>query len=607
MKKTIAILSILALTAGCSSTASAAVSTADTAVTLSAETNQTGVDIDTEDSTETYDESNAVKITLNGDTASADGSGITVTDTEAKITAAGVYVFSGTWNDGTITVRSEGSGTVRIILNGADITSTDGPAVYVEQADKVIITSVSGTQNTLSDAASYDTAVYEDVTAAVYSKDDLVINGSGKLTVNGNSNDAISSNDSLKIVQTDLSVTAADDGLDANDTLLVYNSSLTAETEGDGIKAGKDDDAESGTVILNGSTISINCGNDGIQAGVLLEVDSGDIAINGSGNSSSAAGTMNQMTAPSQPQGTDTETGAIEETDTETGATEETDTETGATSKAQGGTDSGTMKGPQRQMPSGQGGSFPAEQSTDDGTVSSKALVSTGSLIVNGGTITVTASFEALEAPYIEVNGGTLNLTSSDDGINATGTDSESLVINDGTIVIDAGGDGFDINGSGVMNSGTVTIYGPENAGNGALDYDAAFTVNGGTLIAGSAAGMVMTPSDTSTVRTAVVGVEDTSSAVEIQDADGNTILSFSSDKSWSVVEFTSELLASGQTYTVVQNGTELGTISAEETVSYINTAAGGASQNGMGGDRGTKTQTGTDTSAADSDTASAA
>ena len=597
MKKTIVMLSILALTAGCSSTASAAVSTADTAVTLSAETNQTDVDIDTEDSTETYDESSAVKITLNGDTASAEGSGITVTDTEAKITAAGVYVFSGTWNDGTITVSSEGSGTVRIILNGADITSSDGPAVYVEQADKVIITSVSGTENTLSDAASYDTAVYEDVTAAVYSKDDLVINGSGKLTVNGNSNDALSSNDSLKIVQADLTVTAADDGLDANDTLLVYNSSLTAETEGDGIKAGKDDDAESGTVILNGSTVNINCGNDGIQAGVLLEVDSGDITINGSGNSSSAAGAMNQMTAPSQPQGTDTETGA----------TEETDTETGATSKAQGGTDSGTMTGPQGQMPSGQGGSFPAEQSTDDGSVSSKALVSTGSLIVNGGTITVTASFEALEAPYIEVNGGTLNLTSSDDGINATGTDSESLVINGGTIVIDAGGDGFDINGSGVMNSGTVTIYGPENAGNGALDYDTEFTVNGGTLIAGSAAGMVMTPSDTSTVRTAVVGVEDTSSAVEIQDADGNTILSFSSDKSWSVVEFTSELLESGQTYTVVQNGTVLGTISAEETVSYINTTAGGTSQNGMGGDRGTKMQPGTDTSAADSDTASAA
>ncbi len=604
MKKTIIALSILALVAGCSSTASSSASSTDSAVSLTSKTQDSSVDIDDEDSIETYDESSAVKIALNGSTASSEGSGITVTDTEAKITSAGVYVFSGTWNDGTISVNSEGSGTVRIILNQADITSTDGPVIYVEEADKVIITSVSGTENTLNDAASYDTAAYEDVTAAVYSKDDLVINGSGKLTVNGNSNDAVSCNDSLKIVQADLSVTAVDDGLDANDTLLIYNSTVSADAQGDGIKAGKDDDAESGTIILNGSAIDVNAGNEGIQAGVLLEVDSGNITINGSGNSASVSGSMNQMTAPSERQGTDTETGASEDTDTETGATEDTDSTTGATSKTQGGAGSGMKPGGMNgQMPSGQTDPFSAEQSTDDGTVSSKALASDGSIIINDGTVTVTASFEALEAPYIEVNGGTLDLTSSDDGINVTGGETDSLVINGGTIVINAGGDGLDINGSGTMNNGTVTIYGPENAGNGSLDYDGSFTVNGGTLIAGSAAGMLMTPSDTSAVRTAVIGVTDTSSAVEIEDEDGNTILSYTSDKSWSVVEFSSELLETGKTYTVVQNGTKLGTISADDTVSYINTSASGT-QNGMGGGRTQPGNAATDTA---TDTASAA
>ncbi len=54
-------------------------------------------------------------------------------------------------------------------------------------------------------------------TAALYSKDDLTINGSGILTVNGNYEDGIKANDIFRMTGGTLRVMAADDGINVND------------------------------------------------------------------------------------------------------------------------------------------------------------------------------------------------------------------------------------------------------------------------------------------------------------------------------------------------------------------------------------------------------
>ena len=54
------------------------------------------------------------------------------------------------------------------------------------------------------------------------------------------------------------------------------------------------------------------------------------------------------------------------------------------------------------------------------------------------------------------------------------------LYVNGGYIVIDALGDGVDINGSIVMTGGTLIVNGPTQNMNGALDYDASFNISGG-------------------------------------------------------------------------------------------------------------------------------
>lgn len=88
----------------------------------------------------------------------------------------------------------------QIVLDGVTIHNEGGPAIQVDQADKVFLTLADGSTNVLSDGASYALAEGEDEPyAALYSKDDLTINGSGALEVTGNYRHAIASKDDTVI------------------------------------------------------------------------------------------------------------------------------------------------------------------------------------------------------------------------------------------------------------------------------------------------------------------------------------------------------------------------------------------------------------------------
>ena len=135
------------------------------------------------------------------------------------------------------------------------------------------------------------------------------------------------------------------------------------------------------------------------------------------------------------------------------------------------------------------------------------------------------------------------------------------------------------------MSGGSVTVYGPEDSGNGALDYDSTFVISGGTLLAGGASGMAQTPSDTSTVYTISIGVSDTTSAVTVKDASGNVITTYTSDKTYQNLVVSSDQFEKGQTYTVCQGDTVLGSVTIADAVSYVNTSA--SQQDTMGGGQG--------------------
>ncbi|MDR3728906.1 MAG: carbohydrate-binding domain-containing protein, partial [Oscillospiraceae bacterium] len=77
----------------------------------------------------TYDESEAIPITLNGDGASCDSSSVVIGGSTITITAEGVYLISGALTDGQIIVNAGDTEKVQLVLAGADITSTTSAAI----------------------------------------------------------------------------------------------------------------------------------------------------------------------------------------------------------------------------------------------------------------------------------------------------------------------------------------------------------------------------------------------------------------------------------------------------------------------------------------------
>ena len=91
-------------------------------------------DIDVEAGDTSYDETEVVDITLDGDTASSGSDAVTVGGDTVTITAAGTYRLSGSI-DGQVVVDSSGDGVVRLILEDAEISSDSSAAIAVTDAE----------------------------------------------------------------------------------------------------------------------------------------------------------------------------------------------------------------------------------------------------------------------------------------------------------------------------------------------------------------------------------------------------------------------------------------------------------------------------------------
>lgn len=153
----------------------------------------------------------------------------------------------------------------------------------------------------------------------------------------------------------------------------------------------------------------------------------------------------------------------------------------------------------------------------------------------------------------------------------------QSITISGGTIVMDAEGDGLDSNGSITMTGGDVTVNGPVNGGNGAIDFAGTFDISGGTLLAIGSSGMAEAPdtdSDQASLSITFSETVNSGATLAVADADGNIVTTFTTIKEIQSVVFSSADVTSGTEYTVYQvedgatdvsDGTELGTGTAGE------------------------------------------
>ena len=202
---------------------------------------------------------------------------------------------------------------------------------------------------------------------------------------------------------------------------------------------------------------------------------------------------------------------------------------------------------------------------------------------ITGGNITVSKSYEAVEGAVVEMLGGTHNLTAVDDGINAANSDLGNyafyILITGGNIVVDAGGDGVDSNGTVKITGGTLHIYGPTNSGNASLDADTGVIVTGGNIVAVGSAGMVENPSNNSTqcyVNLTLPSVIEANTQITVQNSKGETLLQLSPTKRYQSVIISLSNFVKGQSYTIT-----VGENSYTATLSNIGTALGTNMQGG--------------------------
>ena len=269
-------LTAMVLMAACaqSTTTSNTNATTNNATTTSTKTNQTSYFTEKDYDT-SYDESTASKIELSGSSASVFGDGVTVSGSTVTISKAGTYVISGQSDGVQIKIAADKSDDVKLVLKGATMINTDA-AISATSAGHVYLTLAEGTTNSLSDSSSNSD---EKANAALFSKIDLTINGSGTLNVDGKKSNAIKANDTLHITGGTINVTSVGDAFNVNDELNITGTTMTIDAKEDGVKVDNDDDMTVGNMYLANNTITVTAGDDGIHASGNLVIDSGTYTV----------------------------------------------------------------------------------------------------------------------------------------------------------------------------------------------------------------------------------------------------------------------------------------------------------------------------------------
>ncbi len=198
---------------------------------------------------------------------------------DLHITAAGVYVLSGSASDVTVYVEAGKEDKVQLVLDGVSITNQDFPAIYVKSADKVFVTTSADSTVSVTGAFASDGDTKTD--GVIFSKSDLTLNGTAKLTINSAKNGIVSKDD-LKVTGGTYSITAASKALEAKDSIRVADGTLDLTAGMDALHAENGDDDEKGYIYIGGGTLTLRAGDDAIHANSAVQIDGGTLTITAS-------------------------------------------------------------------------------------------------------------------------------------------------------------------------------------------------------------------------------------------------------------------------------------------------------------------------------------
>lgn len=545
---------------------------------------QTDGDMFTErDSKSEYDASKAVTIQLGGTSATASSDSVQINGSTVIIKEEATYVISGALN-GMLVVDAPDTAKLQLVFDGVDITSETSAALYILEADKVFVTLADGTSNTLSNGGSFVAIDDNNIDGALFSKQDLTLNGTGSLTVTSPAGHGIVCKDDLVFTSGTYTVNSASHGIDANDSVRIADANITIDAGKDAIHCENSDDATKGFVYISSGSIKAEAEGDGIAASAYMQITDGTIDLlvgGGSENGNKAqsdnfGGFMGGGHGGGRP-------GGMGSGNSQTTVTEENSTSMKGLKAANSILISGgniTVNSADDAIHSDvsltiNGGTFTIASGDD-------AIHAEDTLTVAGGKIDISESYEGLEALHIDVQGGDIKLVASDDGLNAAGgTDSSgttggrdgmfgggkggmgggfggmssgngSIVISGGNLYINSSGDGLDANGTLEITGGYTVVVGPTQGDTATLDYDKSGIITGGTFIGTGASGMAQTFSDSGQGVVAVsVGNQPAGTQIVLKDKDGNTVLEHTPELNFAVVILSSPDLVKGETYTI--------------------------------------------------------
>ena len=576
-----------------------------------------------------YKVSEAVKITLNKTTATVSGSGAKAGGSTITITEEGVYIVSGTLEDGQIIVDASDSDKVQIVLDGVNINCETNAAIYVREADKVFITLAENSSNTLGGGNEYTQIDDNTVDGVIFSKSDLVCNGTGSLTIEADYKHGIVSKDDLVITGGTYKITAADNGITAKDQLKILDGSFDIDAANSAVKAKNADNAElgniyiaggiftieaeqdgfhaTGSIVVDDGTITVNSGDDGFHAeldtiirggtilveksnegleGKRVVVNGGDITVNASDDGINAANSGDD--GANAANSGDGGVNAANSGDDGANATNP-----GANAAGSGDDDSNAA--------SSNNDSSAAVNSGDDSSISGAADGKEPPQMPpdteNGSDMQPSQDFDPENAP----SGGNApqnfdpgNAPSDGDapqmmqgGPGGGGNSELYIKITGGTLTVSADGDGLDSNGGLLVTGGTTIVYGPTSDGDSALDYDGSAIVSGGILAAIGSAGMVESFDEASTQPVITYYCTETQSAdttITLTDSDGSALFTVTPEKAYASIVLTCPEMKLDATYTLAA-----GTDNEEITLTDIITTAGTRSVKTMSDPEGGK------------------
>ena len=196
---------------------------------------------------------------------------------DISITSEGVYVVSGSAENVTITVEAGDEDKVQIVLDGVNVNNTEAPFIYVKNADKVFVTTADG-ENTLEVTGEYKADGDKELDAVIFSKDDLVLNGTGVLYINSSDN-AVSCKDTLKITGGTLNISCSGNAFEAHDAIKIADGTIKITECNDGLHAKDSDDDSIGAVYIRGGAFDITASDDAIHATTTIDIDGGEFTL----------------------------------------------------------------------------------------------------------------------------------------------------------------------------------------------------------------------------------------------------------------------------------------------------------------------------------------